>query len=120
MQDNPTPALPDDAEGVKRWFFVGTDGDFNYQAICAASEADAKEQWLEEWGDNDHSLNGITAHRVSAWDGKDIVTHADILGAGYGTICDKCGYETFPQEGGEVIGDKVLCEDCKPVGANHV
>ena len=105
------------AIATERMWAVGTPGGMDWEAIRAFTAQDAKAFWLEENGfecvGDEMEHFDLAVDRVKAWDdlGED-VKPADWIRAGYGHICSRCGYESFPQDGAQVVNDKVVCEDC--------
>jgi hypothetical protein len=106
-------------------WMVGSDGEFDWQLIRASSAREAQYAWLCEQGHFvacDEVGDGAECvceqcwlpsyKRVPALDDKETVTPADWLRADMGTCCSRCGYETFPQEGAQIVGDEAVCEDC--------
>lgn len=58
------------------------------------------------------TLRNLDVLRVPHMDAIANPTPADWLRANCGHCCSRCGYETFPEEGGHAIGDEAVCEDC--------
>lgn len=108
-------------------YFVGTPGDMNGEYIRARSPRDAWEIWCtnNDVFDEDSELeeqippfDAESVHRVEAWDGKKHVYDADLLAAGFSTVCSKCGYERHQDDGeSTTLGPMVFCFSCVPVGA---
>jgi hypothetical protein len=101
-------------------FAVGTPGDYDWQHIIAKSAEEAWRIWMEERGEFENVIEGEPlpafdpemVTRVEAWDGKGGTTSADWFAVGLGHVCDRCGYETSPEEGGRAVGDDAVCEGC--------
>ena len=55
----------------------------------------------------------LAAQRVPAWDDKTVIAgDTDWWEAGFGAYCSRCSYETHPDNGGELIHDQIVCQDC--------
>lgn len=106
-------------------WMVGSDGEFDWMLIRASSATEAQHVWLceqgyfsccDELGEGAECVCGQcfrpSYKRVPALDDKETVTPADWLQADMGTCCSRCGYETFPQEGAQAVGEEAVCEDC--------
>jgi formylmethanofuran dehydrogenase subunit E len=90
-------------------YAVGTDGDFNWQAIYAENEEQAKYDWMKE----NTEYGDPMVERHPAWDKKKVVAGDNTwFREGLGTICSKCGYETFIETGGKITRKGILCGDC--------
>ena len=117
------------SEVVPAWV-VGTPGEFDWQHVTGRTAEEAIHNFMCEtiggtgceeediapetgceceWCS---TIGGLEAERKPAWDGIAKTTPADWLRAGLGTICCRCGYETFPEEGGHPVSDKAICEEC--------
>jgi hypothetical protein len=122
------PSIAAPAEIIPAWV-VGSEGEFNWQHIIAKTEREACRFFAQECGDYedecDHdsyqegcdcckSIDAYDAERKPMWDGKpyDSVSPGDWLRSGTGHVCSRCGYETFPEEGGHGVGDEAVCEEC--------
>ena len=105
-------------------YVVGTPDRFNWQ-IVRAHDIDAAIRQIaisnagcECRGCDDancdfcRELRNLDALRVPHMDDIDNPTPADWLRADCGHCCSRCGYETFPEEGGQTVGDEAVCEDC--------
>lgn len=90
---------------------VGTPGEFNWQAIRAATEDEAIRFWRDDNGDDDDELD-ILAERKPAWDSIKHPSAGDWLRVGMGHTCSRCGYGTSADEGGNAIGNEAVCHDC--------
>ncbi len=136
-----TPALsavvePAASPILPAWI-VGTDGEYNWQFIRAASRSEALTAWIADmYGEDSCYTNAgappedcdcdfcyhrhcLEANRMEHWDA---LLHepipADWLESGIGHICEACGYETSQDGGAKIISGApftrktVLCEDC--------
>lgn len=119
---------------------VGTnDGEFNWQAINAPSEQEAiyayakdtgnfkcERQWSNqqgpcqmpcEWCDaecrQDEPRDCLEATRVPMWDNKRKIKAMHWIKAGFGCLCEECGYETFAEAGAVIFRGVVYCEECR-------
>lgn len=114
-----TPLLP-------AWI-VGTEGEFDYQMVRAATQAEALAIRVTEVSGHktctcDTGEAGVCdycyydghfdAIRVEDFDTLAEPTGGDWIRAGYGYHCSRCGYETFPETGGIALGDEAICEEC--------
>ena len=100
-------------------FAVGTPGDFNWDAIYAPTAGEAINKWLI---DHPHNDAGVPeAERKPEWDGKRVTSgNEEWFRSGMGSLCKKCGYETWPETGGEhLIDGQVIYEDCRPPNADE-
>jgi hypothetical protein len=111
---------------------VGTPGEFDWQAIFAKTEDEARRMWVEDYAglsccevegqpdecDCDFCIHFHSAEvtRVKKWDGKTEVTPAEWLIAGMGHICSRCEEETAIEFGGHPVGKEAVCEDCMTLG----
>lgn len=97
-------------------FAVGTPGEFDWQPIFARSAEEAFKIYRQEHGYDDEGdprpFCADYVERIPAWDGKPAIKPADWLNAGMGHCCDRCGYETFADDGACAIGDEAVCEQC--------
>jgi hypothetical protein len=110
-------------------WMVGTPGEFDWQAIRAMTEHEARMAWVCEKVGTDEcengaeptpecdcefccELSGVEVERKPALDAIADITPGDWLRNGMGHICSRCGYETFDEEGGHAIGDEAVCADC--------
>ena len=113
---------------------VGTAGEYDWFPVHAATEAEARAEWLSENGfggiceiveagaaanaecdcDYCRKASGLDVGRVEQWDGRplDQITPADWLTIGMGHTCSRCGYETHEDCGGRAIGKEAVCEEC--------
>lgn len=118
-------------------FAVGTPGEWDWRVIRARTEDDALLRWIEEYsgetkcsGDaNDPDFEpdycecefcrltrAIEAERHPEWDGKPVETgDATWFMSGLGANCSRCSYETFLEEDGRVVDEKVVCHDCMTI-----
>lgn len=105
-------------------YVVGTPDVFNWQ-IVRANDIDAaiREIAISNAGgdcsgcedsncDFCCEMRKLEALRVTHMDEIDNPTPADWIRADCGHCCSRCGYETFPQEGGQAVGDEAVCEEC--------
>lgn len=116
------------AEILPAWA-VGSEGEFNWQHIVARTEREAQrifvcdngyDDFEEECAHDSHEdgcdccdvLAAFDAQRIPRWDGLSRTTNADWLRANMGSLCSRCGYETFREEGGHPVGDEAVCSDC--------
>lgn len=106
-----TETTPKKVSKLPAWA-VGSDGDFNWQVMRAETEKQAKEDWIEEYGNEEDSPESLSAHRMPSWDGKEVTKR--MWFKYYGAFCDVCGYETFRENCG-IIDRKglVVCEECQ-------
>lgn len=94
-------------------FAVGTPGEYDWQAIKAASPEEAFIEWAyEHWGDEEITYDPEFVKRVPEWDDLETVEPVDWVSAGFGHYCTRCGYETDRDSGGRIVGREVICEEC--------
>ena len=105
---------------------VGTPDCFDWQIVRIATADEALRdmalskvgQPCDCSGDEDvecefcAALQRLDVIRAPHMDGIENPTPADWLRADCGHCCSRCGYETFPEEGGQPVGDEAVCEDC--------
>ncbi|MEO1222173.1 MAG: hypothetical protein AAFY42_12615 [Pseudomonadota bacterium] len=116
---SPAPATPLDvskaanvANGLKA-YAVGTSGEFNWRAIYARSAEEAEKIWLEEAGIDFEDAPDLDHERHKSWDDKSVVEGDESwFEAGYGSFCDRCSYECFPDDGTQWVAGKSICQDC--------
>lgn len=117
----PTVAAPELVVGVDLAsgpdlvaYYVGTPGEFDGEAIFAASPQEAFKEWVfSKWGDEeDHPFNEEFVNREPRWDRLKKVTPADWIRVGLGHVCDRCGYETCADQGARAVGTEAVCEEC--------
>lgn len=107
-------------------WMVGTPGEWDWQMIkartydeairdfvCEAVGGDGCEEGSPEDCDCEWcwTIGGLEASRTPAWDGKEDVTAADWLRAGWGATCSRCRDEV-EYDGGFPVGDKAIHSDC--------
>lgn len=98
---------------TKTMWAVGTDsGDFNWKAINAVSEKAAVKQYADEY-ECDIPLSGIIAERVQMWDNKRQLKPLHWIKAGYGCLCEECGFETYAEFGAIIYRGVVHCGECR-------
>ena len=119
---------PPSAPPMPCWI-VGTDGDFNFQIVRAATREQAIRLLAEE-------ESGLTAcecreepfgrccdlcryasrdaYRAEHFDTIAAPSAADWLRAGLAHTCSRCDYETF-NDTGWAVGDEAICEECMTV-----
>lgn len=107
------------APSIKPVWIVGTPGEFDWKAIVADTIEDAISEYKDYSGFDDDPLSddcdfSECVCRVPEWDGRDPkkITSGDWLCIGYGAICSRCDYETFPDAGARSIAGKAVCADC--------
>lgn len=105
-------------------YVVGTPDYFNWQLVRAHDiDAAIREIAISNAGgacsgcedgncDFCCELRNLEALRVPHMDDIDDPTPADWIRADCGHCCSRCGYETFPEEGGQAVGDEAVCEEC--------
>jgi len=110
---------------------VGTPGEFNFQAIFAATEEEAIAGWLAEYGVAGECEQGgpagvkedcdceacyyareLEPARMPEWDGKSEVSSGDWISVGWGAHCSRCGEECFGDDGARSVAGKAVCGDC--------
>lgn len=99
-------------------FAVGTPGEFDWISVFARTPEEAWQEWVHQhwFEDEEAAFNPEFVNRVAAWDGLSVVKPADWFRAGFGHVCDRCGYETHEEEGARAIGDEAVCEQCLTFG----
>lgn len=126
------PSVPATAapapEIIPAWV-VGTPCEGDWQHIIARTKREALRKFVCDGGYDDfedeckhavhqddcdccEALADFDAKRIARWDGLQSTTNADWLRAGMGTVCSRCGYEVFVEEGGHAVGDEAVCSDC--------
>lgn len=94
---------------------VGRPGEWDWRAIEARTEQEAIEIWArEEYYDAD-SPKTVKAIRQETWDGKGVIEgDANWFKSGYGTHCNRCGYETDSDfSGGYYLPNEgAVCIEC--------
>jgi hypothetical protein len=120
---------------------VGRPGEYDWQAVRAATQQDAILEYLAEYGpgptceaikDGEPASDDcdccvcitgrqLDVDRIPAFDGKPLnaITSADWITAGLGAICSRCGYETSEAESGEAISDQAVCWHCVTAERNR-
>lgn len=111
---------------------VGSPGEFDW-IHATGTEHDARIEWLnsyhgvtdcEQGGEQPRpececefcgNYHGVEVERIEAWDGKEQLTKADWLRGNLGTLCSRCGYECYREDGGHPIGDDAVCGECMTV-----
>ncbi|MCW5711327.1 hypothetical protein [Shinella sp.] len=108
------PAVTATARAITPMWAVGTPGEFDWQAIRAATPEEAWRAWLSEtgWPDDDRPFEKSGVQRIPQWDDLETVRPTDWIDADMGHCCSRCGYETHRDAGGRSVGDEVVCEDC--------
>lgn len=125
----PMTALQAVAPPLPAWA-VGVPDEWNWDAFHAATEHEARLQWVEGWCDptceqgGDAGREGCDCEsceryfsaevmRRPMWDGKDVRPGSvEWFNADCGANCDRCGYETSRDECGQVVAGKIVCSDC--------
>lgn len=127
----PAIAMPAVAPLKPAWA-VGTSNEFDWQPFRADTAEEAIRLAAEEYtggGCRCHEpaifqdepcdfcerVAQYDAMRVPVWDEANPVTGADWLAAGIGTICSRCSSETFPEDGGRIVGEEAVCIDCMTI-----
>lgn len=118
----PPPASP---PPLPAWI-VGTDGDFNFQIVRAATRHEAiltlaqDETGLRacECGETVYERRcefchfaSRDAYRAEHFDTIATPSAADWLRAGFGHTCSRCDYETF-EDTGWPVAEEAVCEEC--------
>lgn len=116
------PSLALAAPAAPAWC-LGTPGEMNWLVIFAPTEREAREQYLEEAHDvgcegcsiiDCECFGAPEARREPALDqffGAS-VPDAALLTIGWTVNCTRCGYETDEAACAQVIGGRVVCDDC--------
>ncbi|HEY8214618.1 MAG TPA: hypothetical protein VIG36_10880 [Methylocystis sp.] len=125
----PTPTL------LPAWF-VGTAGEWDWEFVRGATGEDAILNYLAEQGlgivceaveegepappdDCDCEFcmvkGRVDAERKPRLDNVRRPTKAQMFENGLGQLCDRCGYEAFPNEDGYAVGSGVICSDCMTI-----
>lgn len=116
-------AAPVAAPPLPAWV-VGTPDCFNWQMIRASTAEEAlREIAISNAGepctgcedancDFCHEIRNLEVLRVPHMDAIENPTPADWIRSDCGHCCSRCGYETFPDEGAQAVGDEAVCEEC--------
>lgn len=110
----PAPVVTAARAAAPMWA-VGTPGEYDWQAVRAATPEKAFKIWMREqdWDAEDEmEFDPTFVTRVEQWDSLTKVNPADWIEAGMGHCCDRCSYETHPSTGARVVGGEVVCEEC--------
>jgi hypothetical protein len=96
---------------------VGTPGEYDWHAFPARTAEEAFRKWRDyvaEDDEDEHTFDPEFVQRVTQWDGKkpNELGPADWFAANMGHCCERCGYETSPDQCGRVINGEVVCEEC--------
>lgn len=103
------------ARAVAPMWAVGTPGEFDWQAVRAATPEKAFKIWMREqdWdADDEMEFDPAFVTRVERWDELKKVNPADWIEAGMGHCCERCSCETHREHGARVVAGEVVCEDC--------
>lgn len=103
------------ARAVSPMWAVGTPGEFDWQAIRAASPERAFQIWIadQDFEDGEEAIfDPSYVTRVERWDDLKKVNPADWIEADMGHCCERCSHETHRDAGARVIAGEVVCEDC--------
>lgn len=110
----PAPIITTARAAAPMWA-VGTPGEFDWQAIRAATPEKAFKIWMQEqdWDAEDEmEFDPTFVTRVERWDSLRKVNPADWIEADMGHCCERCSYETHRDAGARVVAGEVVCEDC--------
>lgn len=117
----PKPPLP-------AWV-VGSPGEYNWQFVRGATEAEAKLEWVQlhcgfdkcEEGNADadcdcefcFNYRDLDTERLKAWDNRPgEPSSGDWIRAGLGSFCSRCGEECHPDDGSKGVNDEAVCSEC--------
>ncbi len=103
------------ARAVSPMWAVGTPGEFDWQAIRAATPEKAFKIWMREqdWdADDEMEFDPSFVTRVERWDNLKKVRPADWIEADMGHCCERCSHETHRDAGARVVAGEVVCECC--------
>jgi hypothetical protein len=109
-------------------WLVGTPGEYNWQAVRALTEVEARLRWVCDFVGDDKCDDGgepkddcdcdfccnfrdVDAQRYPQLDAKDTITPADWLKVGVGHVCSRCGEEAGPDDA-HAVGAEAVCEYC--------
>ncbi|PWJ81570.1 hypothetical protein C7441_110102 [Pseudaminobacter salicylatoxidans] len=98
-------------------YVVGTPGEYDWQTFFARSAEEAFAEWVADQGydeEYDPTFDPDFVTRVPIWDGRNpnSICPADWFEANLGHCCERCGCETHPDCGGQVVEGEVVCEEC--------
>jgi hypothetical protein len=117
-------------------WFVGTAGEWDWEFVRGATEQDAILNYLGERGlgvvceavEDGEAVapegcdcefctvrGSLDADRKPGLDDVRRPTKAQMFENGLGQLCDRCGYEAYPNEDGYAVGSGVICSDCMTI-----